>query len=191
MPIGRRSLFLSGGALFVAACARVTPQSAPPTPAPPPDLEPWNQEAQGILSDVLNTLRTFDDFQAFRVSTDNGSSMHLPSELSWDAPTSAAWDEATHVTRGLHGRADQLFTAVTTARINPDLWRLQRTLADATHNLLDLSDALSAYRDRVDVLPPGDASSALRLLDAAWAQWAAAAGRWGVSRAEAIGCASA
>jgi hypothetical protein len=186
--IRRRSLFLSAAVLFATACARATPRAAAPTLAPPPDVDPWNQEARGILADVLRTLRTFDDFQAFRVSTTNDSSMRLASELAWDAPSSAAWDEATHVTRGLHGRADQLFAVVTTARIDANLWRSRRTLAEATHDLLDLSDAMGAYRDRVDGMPPGDASGALALLNAAWAQWEAAAADWGVSRAESIKC---
>jgi hypothetical protein len=166
------------------------PPPAEPTLAPPPDVDRWTLEAQGILSDVLQTLRTFDDFQAFRVSTATNSNLRLASELTWDAPTSAAWDEATHVTRGLHGRADQLFTIVTTARIDPNQWRSQRTLADATHDLLDLGDALGAYRDRVDSLSPGDASGALPLLNTAWAQWDAAAARWGTGRAESIACGS-
>jgi len=186
--IRRRSLLFSSTVLLAGACGRLTPPPAAPKPAPTLDIEPWNQEAQGILSDVLNTLRTFDDVQAFRVSTASESPMRLTSELAWDAPTSAAWDEATHVTRGLHGRADHLFTAVTTARIDPNLWRNQRVLADATHDLLDLADALGAYRDRVDTLPPGDASGALTLLDIAWARWDAAAARWSISRAESIGC---
>jgi hypothetical protein len=174
-----------------AACAPRIPEQEVSTPAPLPDAELWTQEAHGILSDVLNTLRTYDDFQAFRVSTSSGSPAHLAAELAWDAPTSAAWDEATHVTRGLHGRADHLFSVVTGARVDPSLWRNQRTLADATHDLVDLGDALRAYRDRVDVLPPGDAAGALTLLDQTWTQWDAAAARWGTSRAEFIGCASA
>jgi hypothetical protein len=143
-----------------------------------------------MLSDVLEALRTFDDFQAFRVTTTTDSGMRLASELTWDPPTSAAWDEATHVTRGLKGRAQQLFQAVTTAQLDPSLWREQRRLADATHDLLDLGDALSAYRDRVDQLPPGDASGALVLLDQSWAQWDAVAARWGTGRAEAMACAT-
>lgn len=177
-------------AVMVTACARATPRPPAPTAAPPPDVERWNQEALGILSDVLQTLRTFDTFQAFRVSTASGSGMRQASELVWDPPTGAAWDEATHVTRGLRGRADQLFAAVTTASIDPSQWRDQRAAADATHDLLDLGDALSAYRDRIDNLPPGDASGALGLLDKAWAQWDSTAAHWNFSRAEAIGCAS-
>jgi hypothetical protein len=78
---------------------------------------------------------------------------------------------------------------VTTTKIDPSLWREQRRLADATHDLLDLGDALGAYRNRVDVLPPGDADNALKLLDQAWAQWDSAAARWGIARAQPIDCA--
>ena len=48
---------------------------------------------------------------------------------------------------------------MTTTRIDASLWREQRQLADATHDLLDLGDRLGAYRNRVDVLPPGDAGT--------------------------------
>jgi hypothetical protein len=139
---------------------------------------------------VLQSLRTFDVFHAFRVSTATASSLRLGSELGWDPPSSAAWEEATHVARGLHGRAEQLFQAITVARIDATLWREQRALADAAHDLLDLGDTLGAYGDRLGPLPPGDASSALGALEASWAQWDAAAERWGTSRAEAIACAT-
>ncbi|MGI9145245.1 MAG: hypothetical protein ACR2IK_01635 [Chloroflexota bacterium] len=188
MTVRRRSLLVSFAALFAAACTRTTSAPLAAAPAAPLDVEPWNQEALGILSDVLRTLRTFDDFQAFRVSSTSDSSVRLASELAWDAPSGPAWDEATHVTRGLHGRADLLFAAVTTAKIDPNQWRSRRALADATHDLLELGDALVAYRDRVDHLAPGDASGALKLLNAAWAQWDTAAARWGISRAETISC---
>lgn len=141
-----------------------------------------------MLSDSLGALRTFDVFQAFRVTTASDSGMKLASELDWDPPSSDAWDEATHVTRGLHGRAEQLFQAVTTAQLDPSLWREQRSMADATHDLLDLGQALAAYRERVDVLPPGDASNTLSLLDKAWIQWDGVAGRWGMSRGELVSC---
>jgi hypothetical protein len=190
VPIGRRRLLLSAAAVLLAACARATPRPAAPTVVLPPDVDRWNQEALGILSDVLQTLRTFDNFQAFRVSTSSSSGMRQPSELAWDPPSGAAWDEATHVTRGLRGRADQLFVAVSTARLDPNVWREQRAAADAMHGLLDLGDALGAYRDRIDNLPPGDAAGALDLLDKAWSQWDVAAARWKLSRAEAIGCAA-
>jgi hypothetical protein len=133
-------------------------------------------------------LRAFDVFQAFRVSTAAQSGARLANELAWDPPTSAVWDEATHVARGLNGRAQQLFEAVSTTKIDPSLWREQRKLADAAHDLLDLGDALGAYRNRVDVLPPGDAGNALGLLDQAWIRWDTAAARWGIGRAEPIGC---
>src|SRR5437588_12874581 len=122
MPFGRRFFLLSCVAASAAACARIAPRPPVPTAvALPADFASWNQEARGILSDGLETLRAFDVFQAFRVSTAAQSSMRLGSEMVWDPPTSAAWDEATHVTRGLHGRAQQLFEAVTTARIDSRL----------------------------------------------------------------------
>ena len=192
MLIRRRGLLgrlsLSIVCLGAAACARSAPPPSPTAVTLPADFDRWNQEAQGILSDVLSSLRTFDVFQAFRVSSAASSSLLLRSELAWDPPTSAAWDEATHVARGAHGRAEQLFQAITVARIDANLWREQRARADAAHDLLDLGDALGAYGDRVGPLPPGDSSSALGLLDTAWSQWDAAAARWGTSRAEAISC---
>jgi hypothetical protein len=192
MPFGRRFFLLSCVAATATACARTTPRPPAPTAvALPPDFAGWNQEARGILSDGLETLRAFDVFQAFRVSTAAQSDARQANELVWDPPTSATWDEATHVTRGLHGRAQQLFESVATTKIDPSLWREQRRLADATHDLLDLGDALGAYRNRVDVLPPGDAGNALSLLDRAWAQWDTAAARWAISRAESIDCAGA
>ena len=185
MPIGRREFLISSVALTAAACTRAAPRPHAPTAvALPSEFDRWNQEARGILSDGLETLRAFDVFQAFRSSTVAQSSM------AWDPPTSAAWDEATHVTRGLDGRAEQLFQSVTTTRIDPSLWREQRKLADATHDLLDLGGALGAYRNRIDLLPPGDAANALGLLDQAWAQWDIAAARWGLGRAEPFDCVS-
>jgi hypothetical protein len=145
-------------------------------------------EARGILSDTLETLRTYDVLHAFRVSAAADSSARSAAELAWDPPTGAAWDEATHVTRGVRGRADLLFQAVTTARIDPNLWREQRNLADATHDLVDLSESIGAYRDRVDVQPPGDTLGALGLLDKAWKQWDDVAARWGMSRSELLPC---
>src|SRR5216683_302588 len=190
MPIRRRLFLIS----CVAATATASSRTAPRPPAPtavvlPAEFAGWNQEARGIISDGLETLRAFDVFQAFRVSTAAQSSMRLGAELAWDPPTSATWDEATHVTRGLHGRAEQLLQSVTTTKIDPSLWREQRKLADATHDLLDLGEALGAYRNRLDVLPPGDAANALGLLDQAWARWDTAAAHWGIGRAEPIECA--
>jgi hypothetical protein len=184
----RRSLLLSLLTLVAGACGRSTPRAPAPRAALSAEFDRWNQEARGILSDGQETLRTFDVLQAFRVSTAAESSMRLGSELAWDPPTSATWDEATHVTRGLHGRAGQLFLDVANARIDQALWREQRDFTDAAHDLVSLGSALEAYRNRVDLLPPGDASNALGLLDAAWAQWDVAAARWGLSRAEPIPC---
>ena len=183
----RRSLLLLASALAASACVRPTQRPTPPSPAAPPEFDTWTREAQGMLSDALNALRTFDVFMAYRGTTP-GSNARLPSELDWDPPTSTAWNEATHVAQGLHGRADQLFQSVSTARIDTSLWRQQRQLADASHALLDLGLALAIYRERVDSLPPGDASSALSLLDRAWAQWTDSAERWGLSRSEPIAC---
>jgi hypothetical protein len=80
--------------------------------------------------------------------------------------------------------------AATTASIDESFWREQRALADSIPDLLDLGDALVAVRDRIDVLPPGDGSGVLGLLDQAWAQWDKAAVRWEVSRSESIACGS-
>jgi hypothetical protein len=88
----------------------------------------------------------------------------------------------------LRGRVEQLFRAVSTAVLDQSVWREQRALADATHNLFDLGDALGAYRERVDTLPPGSAAGGLELLDAAWSQWDAVAARWNISRSESVTC---
>jgi hypothetical protein len=181
---------VAGVGLLVAGCVRVAPRPATEPVAPPPEFDTWNKEAEGMLSDALLSLRTFDVFQAFRVGSAAESSIRLTSELAWDPPTAAAWDEATHVTRGLHGRAEQLFLSLTSAQVDSNLWREQRALADATHGLLDLADALTAYRERVDRLPQGDGSGALALLDKAWAQFESSAAAWGLGRAETIGCTS-
>jgi len=140
-----------------------------------------------MLSDALQALRTFDAFHAFRVSTAAQSGMQTSAELVWDAPTNAAWDAATHVARGMRARAEQLFVAVTAVRSDSNLWREQRAIADRASDLVDLGAALNAYRDRIDRVG-GDAAGALGQLDYVWAQWEAAAARWGMSRAEPIGC---
>ena len=141
-----------------------------------------------MLSDALRALRVFEVFHAFRVSTAPESDLRLGAELAWDAPTSAAWDEATHIAVGMRARAEQLFLAVTNARVDPGLWREQRAMADSTTDLVDLGAALNAYRDRIDRVG-GDASGALGQLDQVWGQWESAAARWGVSRSERIACA--
>ena len=92
--------------------------------------------------------------------------------------------------RGLHGRSEQLFLSISTRQLESADWRNQRDWAQASHDLLDLGDALNAYLERVNRLPPGgDGTSSWGLLDAAWAHWHANAANWGVSRAELIGCA--
>jgi hypothetical protein len=175
--------------VLAAACIRQPPRPSVPTATPTGDFDPLYREAQGALTDALETLRTFDTFQAFRVSTAAQTTMRLPSELVWDAPRAAEWDEAKHVARGLRGRADQLFMATTNLRVDTSQWRERRALADATADVIRVADALAAYSARIDTLPPGDASGALSLLDTAWAQWEVAAGRWGLTRAEAVSCA--
>lgn len=186
-PATRRGFLASFVALVGAACATV-PQRAPSNTATPstPELDGWNAEARSMLADAQRTLRTFDVFAAYRISITPESGQRLGSELVWDPPTGVAWDDATHVSRGLHGHADQLQQAVTTTQIDPSAWREQRALADAIHDMRDLGDALSAYRDRIDTLPPGDASGALSLLDRGWTQWDAVAARFGLARAEPI-----
>ena len=184
----RRGVLLAGAGVFAAACARVPPRPVEQQASVGPEFDVWAQEARGMLSDALQSLRTFEGFHAFRVSTAATSDMRLASELAWDPPTSAAWEEATHNARGLRGRAEQLFLAVTNARVDPGLWREQRARADAAHELLDLGDALAAYRDHLDRLAVGDASGALEQLDRVWAQWEASVTSWRVGRADTIVC---
>jgi hypothetical protein len=184
---------LLGTALFgivAAACGRVAQRQEPAAEPTSTALDDLRAQATGMVADALNALHTFDAFAAYRVSVTPSSGMRTPGMLAWDPPTSAAWQDATHTSRTLHDRANQLFQSITTASIDPALWRTQRTLADATHDLLDLADALQAYRDRIDRLPPGDASGALELLDRAWNQWDGVAARWGMARSEPIECQS-
>ena len=89
MPIGRRLFLISCVAASATACARTTPRPPAPTAvALPADFASWNQEARGILSDGLETLRAFDVFQAFRVSTAAQSSPTVAFGL---AETMLAW----------------------------------------------------------------------------------------------------
>jgi hypothetical protein len=141
-----------------------------------------------MLNDALDTLRTFEALAAFRVASAYQSDVRPLSTLAWDPPSGAAWDDATHVARGLHGRADQLVQAITTAQLDTELWRERRLLADQVHDLIDVGDALGEFRDRVDRIPVGDASSAWPLLDRAWLQWDAAAARFNLDRFESITC---
>jgi hypothetical protein len=184
----RRDLLLATAAALVASACVQPPERPGPTPPAilPPEFDVWDREAAGMLSDALNALRTFDVFMAYRVTTP-ASNARTPFDLDWDPPSSAAWNEATHVVQGLHARADQLFQAVRSARIDPSLWREQRALDENVHTLLDLGIILASYRERLDTLPPGDAASVSSLLDRAWAQWTDCAARWDLTRAEPIG----
>jgi hypothetical protein len=188
--VHRRQFLLAtfGTALIVACQQPPPPRQEPSAAAATPELDNWTAEARGMLADALMTLRTFDAFAAYRISITPSSSLRSPSELMWDPPTGQAWDDATHVARGLRSRGDQLFQAVTTVQIDSSAWRTQRDLAAIVHDIGDLGDALASYRNRIDGLPPGEASGALTLLDGAWNQWDSVAGRLGIGRSELIGC---
>ena len=190
MVTSRRRLLLGTlVGLMASGCATLPRRAeAPATPAATPELDAWKAEAEAMLKDSLQTLRTFDDFAAYRVSVTASSGMRSKSELVWDPPTGQAWDDATHVARGLRGRADQLFQAVTTAQVDASVWRDQRSLAELAHDLGDVGDALEIYRNRIDRLAPGDASGALSLLNDAWKQWETVAATLDMARSEAIGC---
>jgi hypothetical protein len=193
LRFGRRWLLLGSLAAAVGAACATVPTRLAPTAAPTSlaETEAWQAQAQAMLSDALAALRTFEDFAAYRVSITAGSGQRPPSTLAWDPPRGIDWDSATHISRSLHDRASQLFQAITTSGIEGADWRAQREMADASHDLVDLGDSLRAYRDRVDRLPPGDAASALELLDAAWSRWDAVAARWGTARAESVACGAA
>ncbi len=190
MRVARRDLLLSVVvAELAAACAPISQRVEPTAePASSPEIDAWRGEAVSILSDALATLRTFEVFAAYRVSVTQSSSQRLPNGLAWDPPTGAAWDDATRISHGVHDRANQLFEAITRTSLDAPLWRAQRTVADVTHDLADLGDALQAYRDRVGQLPPGDATGSLDLLDRAWARWDTIAARWSMTRGEPIAC---
>jgi hypothetical protein len=187
----RRQLILGAvTALAANACARVPERAkSPSTPLAAPELEAWRTEAAGLAQDGLQALREFEVFAAYRVSTTSGSNRRSASELVWDPPSGADWEAATHVSRSLRARADQLFQSITTAQVDTSIWREQRELADIAYGIGDVGDALAAYRDRVDWLPPGDATAAMALLDNAWGKWELTAGRLRLGRAEPITCA--
>src|SRR5215207_1968002 len=132
MRLRRRSLFSILLVATVAACARPAPRLSSPVQDSLPERQRWNQEARGILSDALETLRTFEIYAAFRVG------MADQAQLAWDPPTNAEWNEVTHVSRGLHGRAEQLFLQVSTSQVDPTFWRERRDLAEATNGFLEL-----------------------------------------------------
>jgi hypothetical protein len=187
----RRGWLLGFGVLAVAGCVRPAQRAVPPTqaPAPMPQQAAWTSTARSILTDALEALRVFDAFAAYRITSADASGIRSATELPWDPPTSAEWDEATRVATGTHGRAEQVLVAVGRSSYDPTGWRERRAFAEAVQDLLTLGDALAAYRARVDHLAPaGDGSSALGLLDEAWAHWDRSAERWGLSRAEPIAC---
>jgi hypothetical protein len=187
--VTRRRALLLLAVSFGAACTRVEERAVPPpTPAFTPELNGWRAEVQAMLTDGLQTLRTFDVFAAFRVSVTPDSGRRSANELVWDPPSGMEWDAAGHVAHSLRGRADQLMQAISNTQVDASIWREQRLLADVVHDVGRFGDALAAYRDRLDGLRPGDASGALPLLDDAWAQWEQVAVRAGLTRAEAISC---
>jgi hypothetical protein len=171
-----------------SACARPTPRPESSIPdGSPPERDAWEQEARGILSDALETLRTFEVFVAYRISAASAADQTM---FAADPPSSTAWAEATHVVRGLHGRAEQLFQRVAGSPVDATFWRQRREFAESTQGLLDLGQSLVAYRARIDYLGPGgDGSGAWDVLDRAWALWETSAARWGVRRVESLSCA--
>jgi hypothetical protein len=96
-------LLVSGLSLVFAACARVPPTPSVARATRGAEFDGWRQGAQGMLSDALEALRKFDRLYAFRASTTMQASTPIGCELAWDPPTSAAWDETTHVARGFPG----------------------------------------------------------------------------------------
>jgi len=190
--LSRRGLLTAISTLVVTACGRITqrpqPQAPPPTPI---QFDTWSNEARNILQDALETLQTFETYAAFRLSLADQTDKRSEYDLAWDPPATVAWNEATHVARGLHGRAEKLFKSVTATQLDPGVWREQRDMSEWTHDLQDLGDELDAYRTRVDRLAPNSDGTAMwDLLDRAWARWDASAGHWGLSRAEQIACAT-
>ena len=187
----RRQLLLAALVATATACTRAIPRRGPPpTPELPPDFERWDIEARGMLSDALETLRTFEIFSAFRLATAEQTDRRSRFELAWDPPAGEAWTEAMHVANGLAGRSEQLFLQVTNRQLSATVWRQQRSLADATMTLSELAEALQAYQARVQRLPPAtDATLTWDLLDRAWQRWETSAARWGISRAEPLACA--
>jgi hypothetical protein len=182
------TLALFGG---VVACVRPAPR-APDAETPavtPPGADTWRNEAQAILSDGLQALQTLTVFAAFRISNATSSDLRSLSELPWDPPTSADWDEATHNARALHGRAEHLLQTISTSQVEASYWRERRDRAEAANGLIEMSDAIAAYRDRIDHLfPGGDSSGTLDALDRAWTAWDSSAAAWGVRRSELLGC---
>jgi hypothetical protein len=189
----RRELLIGLGGLGLAACVRPAPRAPAPTESPerPAEFSAWEREAKAILSDALQTLRTFEDFLAFRLTFAAQTDRRATSELAWDPPSGRAWDEATHVARGLRGRSEQLFQQVSQRVVDAAAWREQRDMAANASALRDLGDALDDFRVRTQYLAAaGDGTAAWEVLDRAWARYDASAAQWGTGRAELIACAA-
>ena len=158
--------------------------------AEPPDMEVWTAEARAILSEGLEALRCFDAYAAYRFGNSTDTAPRSPADLPWDPPTSQSWTRATSAARELGGRAGGLLQAISGSVADSSTWRPRRAMAEAAEALVDFTDALAAYRARVDHLSPGgNGTGALDQLEAARQRWDAAAARWGVERAELIPCA--
>jgi len=185
----RRGLLVAVGALAAAGCTSITPRAHVPSPPTPAEFAPWRREAREILSDALDTLRAFEDYAAFRVSTADESARRGTTDLSWDPPRIAIWSEALHVAEGLGGRADQLFQRAVNTQVDRAAWREQRDIADMAHELVVLGESLKAYRGVIEQLPAlTDGTETWAQLDRLWAQWAANAANWNATRTELIGC---
>jgi hypothetical protein len=187
----RRTALLVLASGLGAACARPTPRPTPPPEAPDTSaLDAWDAEAQDVLAKALGVLHTFDTFSAYRISRVNNSSLRSPRELVWDPPTTAEWADAQDSARSLKARAGSLFQAVSTANIDPNLWRERRVLAAASRSLADMTNWLVSYQEAVATLErESDGSRALPSLSKAWEQWEASSAYWSVDTTEAIGCA--
>ena len=184
LRFGRRQ-FLAGASAWalMTGCARPAARATPePVTIPNEQRAAWEQEAHAVLSDAIDTLRTFDILVAYRSSRGRDSGP----ELTWDPPLTADWQEAAHVTTGMRGRADHLLQAIGSASIDPSAWRERRDIAAAAHDLLDLADALGACRERVEA--GADEGETARMLDATWTRWDQVASRWNITRAEPIAC---
>jgi hypothetical protein len=189
--LSRRSWLLLATATVASACTRPQPRVVPLEPPTPPELGPFQQEAREILSDALQTLRGFEVFGAFRVSSAESSGRRGTTDLSWDPPARGAWDEAIHVTQGLAARAEQLFNHITQAQVDRAAWREQRRMAERTSGLIELGQALAAYREAINGLSPAsDGTQLWDMLDRLWERWNANAAEWGVDRAESVACAT-
>ncbi len=189
----RRLVLIEALAALGWACQRPAPRpTATATRIAPEAFSGWQREAREILSDALQTLRTFEGYLAFRANNVRTGNQDGPVELAWDPPTRMQWAEALHVSEGLRGRAQQLFLAIARSEVNPAAWREQRDWAQSAQELVDLGDALNAYRARLERIPADSrAMDTQDALDQVWARWESSASQWGASRVERIACGTA